>query len=438
MLGNTPHPNHTAGTRIARLFSATRTAAVTFSFILAVSTPLALASLPHAASADPAPDDQAASQQDAAAQAESMLLELSGNLNEAGVTLSQIKAQEDATATQLAQTQSDLEAASAQVQTATEQLNRTAVTQYRTSTGGVSNLMGVLVSATSLDDLAAGMSYAQRITSQQQDALDGFVSARSELEAKKAALQTQQAALASLEVRFASQQTTVQTALTAQQEFYDNLSPEVKQAVAEREETQQALAQAQAVAAVTPNPAAGAVRDADGDGAADAAATAPATTATEPTGHDATDQEASSHDQTEPTVEEPEETGGSVGSGSYGSGTCASAVDAAESRLGCDYEYGASGHDTFDCSGLVMWAYARVGVDLPHNSSAQYYECSSHFYDMSQAKPGDLVFYGYGAGERHVALYEGGGVMIEAPHTGAVVRETAVRTYGGFDGFGRL
>ena len=249
MLGNTPHPNHTAGTRIARLFSATRTAAVTFSFILAVSTPLALASLPHAASADPAPDDQAASQQDAAAQAESMLLELSGNLNEAGVTLSQIKAQEDATATQLAQTQADLEAASAQVQTATEQLNRTAVAQYRTSTGGVSNLMGVLVSATSLDDLAAGMSYAQRITSQQQDALDGFVSAQSELEAKKAALQTQQAALASLEVRFASQQTTVQTALTAQQEFYDNLSPEVKQAVAEREETQQALAQARSIMA---------------------------------------------------------------------------------------------------------------------------------------------------------------------------------------------
>ncbi len=99
------------------------------------------------------------------------------------------------------------------------------------------------------------------------------------------------------------------------------------------------------------------------------------------------------------------------------SSAAAGAVAAAESRLGDWYQWGATGPNTFDCSGLVMWAYAQVGISLPHYSGAQYAD-TTHI-PMSDLQPGDLVFFA-NPGE-HVAMYVGNGEVIEAPHTGAQV-----------------
>lgn len=93
------------------------------------------------------------------------------------------------------------------------------------------------------------------------------------------------------------------------------------------------------------------------------------------------------------------------------------AVAAAESRVGDWYQWGAAGPNTFDCSGLVMWAYAQVGISLPHNSGAQYSD-TTHI-PISEVQPGDLV-YPSDPGE-HVAMYIGNGEIVEAPHTGAQV-----------------
>jgi peptidoglycan DL-endopeptidase CwlO len=93
------------------------------------------------------------------------------------------------------------------------------------------------------------------------------------------------------------------------------------------------------------------------------------------------------------------------------------AVAAAMTRLGDPYVWGASGPSAFDCSGLVMWAWAHAGVNLPHFSGAQY--SGTQHISMSQLQPGDLVFPA-DAGQ-HVAMYIGGGRIIEAPHTGSVV-----------------
>jgi cell wall-associated NlpC family hydrolase len=93
------------------------------------------------------------------------------------------------------------------------------------------------------------------------------------------------------------------------------------------------------------------------------------------------------------------------------------AVAAAESRLGDPYVWGAAGPNAFDCSGLVMWAWAHAGVSLPHFSGGQY--ASTQHISMSQLQPGDLVF--PGDPSQHVAMYVGGGQIIEAPHTGDVV-----------------
>jgi cell wall-associated NlpC family hydrolase len=96
----------------------------------------------------------------------------------------------------------------------------------------------------------------------------------------------------------------------------------------------------------------------------------------------------------------------------------ARAVAAAESRLGDPYVWAASGPSAFDCSGLVMWAFGQAGVSLPHFSGAQY--AMSEHISMSDLQPGDLVFPA-NPGE-HVAMYIGGGQVIQAPYTGTVVQ----------------
>ena len=92
-------------------------------------------------------------------------------------------------------------------------------------------------------------------------------------------------------------------------------------------------------------------------------------------------------------------------------------VGIAMQYLGTPYVWGGASPGGFDCSGLVMYAYAQVGVSLPHSSYAQY--SAGVPVSMSDLQPGDLVFF-YGLG--HVGIYIGGGSFIHAPHTGDVVK----------------
>jgi len=92
------------------------------------------------------------------------------------------------------------------------------------------------------------------------------------------------------------------------------------------------------------------------------------------------------------------------------------AFDAAKSKLGSEYVWGASGPSNFDCSGLVQWAYKQAGMDLPRTSFEQ-----SHvgkpvaFHDL---QPGDLVIQ---EGGGHVAMYAGDGKILQAPQSGETV-----------------
>ena len=124
-------------------------------------------------------------------------------------------------------------------------------------------------------------------------------------------------------------------------------------------------------------------------------------------------------------------------------GGAGAAVAAAETQLGVPYVWGGTDprgtpgdpSGGFDCSGLVMWAWAQAGVQLPHYSGAQFDDTTP--VSVSDMEPGDILFYGPG-GDEHETMYIGGGEMIEAPYTGAVVHITPIRLGDGFAGVHRV
>ncbi|MDL5156846.1 C40 family peptidase [Actinomycetospora termitidis] len=99
------------------------------------------------------------------------------------------------------------------------------------------------------------------------------------------------------------------------------------------------------------------------------------------------------------------------------------ALRAALSRQGAPYVWGATGPNTFDCSGLVQWAYRQIGVGMPRVAAAQ--QQVGQLVDPAQVQVGDLIFFGSPA--THVGIYVGGGRFLEAPQSGDVVKVAPVR-----------
>jgi cell wall-associated NlpC family hydrolase len=92
------------------------------------------------------------------------------------------------------------------------------------------------------------------------------------------------------------------------------------------------------------------------------------------------------------------------------------------SRIGDPYVWGAAGPNEFDCSGLVMWAYAHVGISLEHFTGDQWNE--GVHVPRSELKPGDLIF--FFSTISHVGMYIGKGMMVDAPTQGQDVQIQAV------------
>lgn len=106
------------------------------------------------------------------------------------------------------------------------------------------------------------------------------------------------------------------------------------------------------------------------------------------------------------------------------------ALKAAVSKLGRPYVWGAEGPETFDCSGLVQWAYAQAGVRMPRVTHQQW--VTGPQVPFAQAQPGDLLFWRNDPTNpdyiSHVAIYWGDGKMLHAPRTGDVVKIVPVNT----------
>ncbi|MGY4099308.1 NlpC/P60 family protein [Nocardia sp. R16R-3T] len=149
-------------------------------------------------------------------------------------------------------------------------------------------------------------------------------------------------------------------------------------------------------------------------------------------------------DSAPPRQTRPRATGPSIG----GSDAIETVVDRAMSQLGVVYAWGGGDEDGptlgirdggvadsfgdynkvgFDCSGLMVYAFAGIGVSLPHYSGYQYNAGTR--VPVAERSRGDMLFWGPN-GSEHVALYLGNGKMVEAPQSGEVVRVSPVREGG--------
>lgn len=105
----------------------------------------------------------------------------------------------------------------------------------------------------------------------------------------------------------------------------------------------------------------------------------------------------------------------------------------AKNLIGTPYVYGGSTPAGFDCSGFIMYCYAKAGISLTHNAQAQYNQTKS--VSTKDMKKGDLVFFGGSTGNiTHVGIYVGNGKFIHSPQTGEYVRIDSLSSRSNFVG----
>lgn len=116
-----------------------------------------------------------------------------------------------------------------------------------------------------------------------------------------------------------------------------------------------------------------------------------------------------------------------LGNEASASARAASAFSAAKSRAGMPYVWGATGPNSFDCSGLTSWAFRQAGVSIPRTSQAQA-NAGTRINSQSALRPGDLVI--MRSDLSHVGFYAGNGQILHAPKPGAQVRYESIARSG--------
>jgi cell wall-associated NlpC family hydrolase len=249
---------------------------------------------------------------------------------------------------------------------------------------------------------------------------------RSDLGARNAELTDQQRSLDELEGERKAAKERLEALVDEQQGLYDSASAELREAVAaeqRRREEEAARRAAEQIARAQAEAAAAAQRQAAAAAPRRSSAAAPTTAPAAPSSG-GTPPEAQPSAPPPPAAPSIPPNSGAAG-----------AIAAAKSQLGLPYRYGGSSPSTgFDCSGLMLWSWAQVGVSLPRTSRAQF--AATQRIPISQLQPGDLVF--FGSPVYHVGMYVGGGQMIHSPHTGDVVKISSVGYMRGVVNGGRI
>lgn len=415
--------------------------------------------------ADPGDDDVAAAQAAVASDAQAVArieLELADQqavldqawtaVSVAGEAYTQASVDAQAAADESALAAQRADRADRDAQAAREDLGRIALEAYRS--GGSMDTLGALVQADGLEDLLARQDAVDRLGKRAQTAVQRLEAAQLVAQtlqdraraAEKAATEAQDRASESLAAAQSAQDAAQQTVTQVQAErdrLVDQLAQARHVAVevererqaqldAERQARAEAAARAQRTGTATPaaNPAP------TNPTPTTPAPTTPAPTTPAPTTPAPSTPAPSSPAPSDPPAPSPTPTTPAPTTPGLGTGTSRgsaaagqAAVDWARAQVGKAYVYGASGPETFDCSGLTMRAWQAAGVSLNRTSRDQYRQVLKISY--SDLRPGDLVFYGDDPNDwtsvYHVAMYVGGGQVVEAPRPGLTVRVTSMR-----------
>ncbi|MFN8039604.1 MAG: NlpC/P60 family protein [Acidimicrobiales bacterium] len=309
--------------------------------------------------------------------------------------------------------------ANAEVEAGRRQVRAAAVEAYLS--GNDSPTMDVLLTSTA-DQAPQKKGYLDAASGNRQDAIDRLAATRQHLEHEIADLEQarSQAEQARQDADEARRQG--EAAVAEQQALQAKVQGELAGLV-QQEQARQAEARRQQTEADLRSRGAGSLADANAGGGA--ATAAPGTTGTTAGGSATTGSTAGQPGTTAgapaptaaPTTARPAPAPAPAPAPVGGSGKGGAAASVAMGQLGVPYVFGGASPRGFDCSGLVMWAYAQVGVSLPHATTAQW--AATKPISMSELQVGDLIFF-YGLG--HVGIYIGGGRVVHAPHTGDVVR----------------
>ena len=351
------------------------------------------------------------------------------NLNEANIAL----AEATATATQAS---AEADAAEAAFQEGKQQIASVAQAAYRGGGGTLDALAPYLDSdgLRSVETKQAGInSFSSSAEAKMQNVAALEQVAKVTRDAANTALASQQAATNEVQARTdAANQAAVaaqnEAAIVAAQRsaYVQELATKQNTTVELINQREAALeAERQEAARIAAEQAAAAA--AERQAAADAAAAAQASSSSSSSSDDEDDDDDYSYSAPSYSYEEP-----SYSAPSYsGGGGASTAIATAQSYLGVPYVWGGESYGGVDCSGLTMLAWGSAGVDLPHLSRAQY-SYGTHV-PIGSMEAGDLIFWssnGTQSGIYHVAIYLGGGQMIEAPTFGVPVRITGVYSWG--------
>ena len=276
--------------------------------------------------------------------------------------------------------------------------------------------LDILLGASSLSDLVDQLDAARDVAAQDDEIAREAAAAKADLERREARLERARRAQRQTVARLAATRTRIESALARRRQLLSSIRTEIVRIRArERARERRLAAEARERLRRERLLALAAQRERERERARARAAAAAATTTTH----------AAPTSSPPPPAPPPPASSGTVGTGHPEAATIAARY------LGVPYRWGGASPSGFDCSGLVMYVYAQLGISLPHYTVAQYRMGVA--VSRSQLQPGDLVFFD---GLGHVGIYIGQNQFIHAPHTGDVVKVSSitgwyVRTYVG-------
>jgi cell wall-associated NlpC family hydrolase len=327
-----------------------------------------------------------------------------------------------ASLTQALQTASAATAAAgrAHSEVVTEQAKVGALAAESYESGGMSQGLAILLNTTDPSQAMTRVSMLQRLSSSQSSLLAAAQSADQLYQQSVATASQATATAKQLSADLVQKQAQINAAMAQTQQVLAKLTAAQRAQLLAAQKAKEAAEQVQAQIALA------AYNKAQAAQAAAARATASRNAAARAASVAAAAATATARKTLVQTVALPQS--------STGSSAAARAVAAAMSRLGDRYVFGATGPTRFDCSGLVQWAYRQAGISTTHYTGTLYNDY--RHIPESQLRPGDLVF--FYRDHHHVGIYIGNGLMINAPHTGDVVRIASIAAHGYYSGAVRV